>query len=290
MAFFKCIACPFECNDVSICGKFLVPRVKLSTKKIEELGFYHVYPGAYVLFVETFSCNLGCKDCLYPHIFTKGLFEVQESIEGDVIILSCNSGKNYELLDKIKVRKALGLITHGFLNQEILKKYVEKTDFFMIVFFGFSKDSYAHLTISRSALKYAKEATKFLVKNDKFLEIRYVVVEHVNDGKDELKAFFEWILNLDDSIPVHIKRFYSLESKRAPTRNEKLFLAYKIAREIGLKYVYIDDLFKHEAKNTYYGGKLVIERIGDETRIISPELLEKIPIYGEIRNYGGIIT
>ena len=193
-------------------------------------------------------------------------------------------------MDKIKVRKALGLITHGFLNQEILKKYVEKTDFFMIVFFGFSKDSYAHLTISRSALKYAKEATKFLVKNDKFLEIRYVVVEHVNDGKDELKAFFEWILNLDDSIPVHIKRFYSLESKRAPTRNEKLFLAYKIAREIGLKYVYIDDLFKHEAKNTYYGGKLVIERIGDETRIISLKLLEKIPIYGEIRNYGGIMT
>ena len=70
--------------------------------------------------------------------------------------------------------------------------------------------------------------------------------------------------NLGDDVPIHFSRFmpaFKLNNL-PPTPLEKLEEAYKIAKDAGLKYVYIGNVPGHRWENTYCHicEELLIER------------------------------
>ena len=83
----------------------------------------------------------------------------------------------------------------------------------------------------------------------------------------EIREMCVWIRdNLGTDVPVHFSRFmpsFQL-ANLPPTPVEKLDEAYRIATEVGLKYVYIGNVPGHTYENTYCPkcGKLLIGRVG----------------------------
>ena len=71
---------------------------------------------------------------------------------------------------------------------------------------------------------------------------------------------------MGDEVPVHFIRFFPQYKMldTPPTSIEFLETAWKIAKEEGLKYVYIGNVPGHPKENTYCPkcGKLLIRRFG----------------------------
>ncbi len=254
---------------------------------IEELGFYHLYPGSTALYLLFPGCNLRCLFCPEWKIVMKKPAEIEEftgiinpekiidiaiNEKVDGIVLSCNSILNYDyirLLIKSLSNKNLYLsaITNGVINIDYLLDIIRKIDGFLIRFFGFTIKSYSKVSIFPQGHLKALETVNRLVKMNKHVEVSYTVIRGINDSTDELNSFFTAIREISNDIPVHIRRFKPnyMMLDRTPTRNKSLVDTYKLAKKLGLNYVYIDDIFEGNEKNTYCpkDGYLLVRRIGN---------------------------
>ena len=89
----------------------------------------------------------------------------------------------------------------------------------------------------------------------------------LNDGKEEIAGLCDWLLaNLGPDVPIHFTRFHPayLLQNLPVTPLESLEQAYDIAKEKGLHYPYIGNVYGHKGENTYCHscGKLLIGRRG----------------------------
>lgn len=100
-----------------------------------------------------------------------------------------------------------------------------------------------------------------------WFEVVNLVVPMHNDDLSKITEMCQWISdNLGTEIPLHFSRFwpsYKL-SRLAGTPVGTLEQAIEIARENGLKYVYIGNVPGHEAGDTYCPqcGECLIKRVG----------------------------
>ncbi|MGQ9469180.1 MAG: hypothetical protein ACUVTD_05065 [Nitrososphaerales archaeon] len=125
-------------------------------------------------------------------------------------------------------------------------------------------------------------------------EITDLIVPKIGDNIDEARKLSEWIYeNLGPDIPIHFLRFHpDYKLTHLPsTPIETLEKHYKVAREIGLNYVYIGNAPGHRLEHTYCPecGKIVVKRFGfditgwyldDHNRCINCGY--KIPIVGRL--------
>ena len=77
----------------------------------------------------------------------------------------------------------------------------------------------------------------------------------------------EWIRdNLGDDVPLHFSRFFPQFKLRniPPTPIATLKRAYRIAKEVGLKYVYIGNVPGIEEESTFcpHCGRVLVRRSG----------------------------
>ncbi|MEM1583910.1 MAG: AmmeMemoRadiSam system radical SAM enzyme [Nitrososphaerota archaeon] len=99
------------------------------------------------------------------------------------------------------------------------------------------------------------------------IEITDLVVPKIGDSLEAAKKLAEWVYeNLGPDTPIHFLRFHPdyrlLHLPLTPV--EVLEKHYKIAREAGLRYVYVGNVPGHPYENTYCPecGKIVVERRG----------------------------
>jgi pyruvate formate lyase activating enzyme len=87
-----------------------------------------------------------------------------------------------------------------------------------------------------------------------WFEITNVVIPQANDTPDELRRMCDWILAyLGDEVPVHFTAFHPdfRLRDRGRTPRETLLVAYDIARQTGLKYVYVGNVQALAQQSTY---------------------------------------
>ncbi|MCS7228304.1 MAG: radical SAM protein, partial [Endomicrobia bacterium] len=89
----------------------------------------------------------------------------------------------------------------------------------------------------------------------------------MNDNPEEIKKMCLWIKeNLGDETPLFFSRFYPMYKLTTlpPTSVETLEKAYNIAKNVGLKYVYIGNVPGHPYESTYCAkcNKVLIKRVG----------------------------
>jgi pyruvate formate lyase activating enzyme len=99
-----------------------------------------------------------------------------------------------------------------------------------------------------------------------WVEITTLIIPGQNDSKEELTNIAEFIAKLDNNIPWHISAFHpDFEfNELPPTPPETLNLAFRIAKEKGIKYVYLGNLHSDNKENTYCPSceKILIKRNG----------------------------
>jgi pyruvate formate lyase activating enzyme len=176
--------------------------------------------------------------------------------------------------DTAKLVKKAGLytvyVTNGFIEEAPLREIAPYLDAMNIDVKAFQEEFYRKICKARLApvLKACELAKELGIH----LELTYLVIPKLNDAVDEVTRFCEWIKEkLGAEVPVHFSRFHpDYRMTNAPaTPLETLFALYKIAQQVGLRYVYLGNIPHGEYENTRCPacGTVLIERYGYSTTV-----------------------
>ena len=298
----QCLLCPRKCvldvGQRGVCTVRINKDGKLYTlgygnpvavhiDPIEKKPFFHVAPGEPVFSLAVAGCNMRCIFCQNWQISQSRPDETQnynlspEEVVEKTIKSNCKfiaytytePTVFYEyMLDIVKLAREKGIknTMHscGYINAEPLRELLKYMDAVNIDLKGFTEEFYAKIGLL-AQLKPVLETLKIIKEDGIWLEITNLLIPGFNDDPKKIKEMCIWIKeNLGDEVPLHFSRFipnYKLQNL-PPTPIEKLEEAYKIAKEVGLKYVYIGNVPGHAGENTYCPncGKIIVKRIGYE--------------------------
>jgi pyruvate formate lyase activating enzyme len=259
--------------------------VAVNADPIEKKPFFHVMPGEKAFSIAVAGCNMRCLFCQNWQISQAKPDEVAtyDMPPERVVKLAKENGCKfvvytyteptvfYEyMLDTAKLVRKEGLYngmhTCGYINEEPLKELLKQMDAVNVDLKGFSEEFYRKMG-AFAELKYILDTIKAVRDAGVWLEITNLIIPGLNDSPEEIRRMCVWIKeNVGTEVPVHFSRFMpAFELKNLPpTPVSRIEEACAIAKEVGLKYVYIGNVPGHPRESTYCPacGKLLIQRAG----------------------------
>lgn len=272
-----CRICPNECTlkegEVSDCHNRIVRKSKLYTMAygnpcavnvdpVEKKPLYHFLPGSSAFSIATAGCNFACLNCQNWTISqtsplkTKNYDLPPEDVVASAKANNCKSIAYtysepvtfYEYVyETSKIAKQEGIrnimVSNGYINPAPLKELCRYIDGANIDLKSFSDATY--LKLNGGKLQPVLDALKIYRDEGVWLEITNLVIPGYNDTPDEIKLMCKWLFsNGFADTPIHFTRFqplYKLEHL-PPTPLAILNSAAGIAREAGLRYVYVGNV------------------------------------------------
>jgi pyruvate formate lyase activating enzyme len=294
-----CRICPNECvlkeGELSDCRNRIVRNSKLYTMAfgnpcavnidpVEKKPMYHFLPGSSSFSIATAGCNFACLNCQNWTISqtspdkTKNYDLPPAEVVANAAINNCRSiaytysepVTYYEYVyETSRLAREKGIrnimVSNGYINKEPLKELCRFIDGANIDLKSFSDSTYLKLTGGK--LQPVLDTLKTYRDEGVWLEITNLVVPGWTDKPDEIRMMCSWLAaNGFTDTPLHFSRFhpeYKLEHL-PPTPAAILNTAAAIAREAGLKHVYVGNLPGAGHSNTVCPscGQKVIERSG----------------------------
>ncbi|MEI2778212.1 MAG: AmmeMemoRadiSam system radical SAM enzyme [Tetrasphaera sp.] len=254
-----------------------------SIDPIEKKPLAHFYPGSSVLSFGTAGCNLGCKFCQNWDISkSREMDRLMDSAGPDDIARAaadwrCRSvAFTYNdpvIFTEYAVDVAAACRERGLLNVAVTAGYVHdepRRDFFAAMdavnvdLKAFTDEFYAKVTGAR--LRPVLDTLTYLVhETSVWTEITTLLIPGYNDSDAELTAMFEWVLReLGPDVPHHLSAFHPDHRMRdvSPTPLATLVRARRLARDVGLRFVYTGNLTNRAGEVTSCPscGTALIER------------------------------
>jgi len=321
----QCLACIRKCvlneSQIGFCGVRKNVKGKLmllvhslpnavNVDPIEKKPLFHFLPGSLALSIGTQGCNFACQFCQNYDLSQRREIIGTKFTPSQAVRMALDYGCKsisytyneptifieyaYDV-GKLARKKGLAntFVTNGYESEEaieLMKKFLDAAtvDFkangnlnFYLKYMSVSKEEEIYQTL-------------LLMKEAGFhIEITDLIIPKIGDNLEDARKLVKWIIeNLGEETPIHFLRFFPsyLLNNLPPTPIETLEKHAKIAKEEGLKFVYIGNVPGHPLENTYCPscGKAVIERYGIE--VVGWHLDEnfrcnycktKIPIKGE---------
>lgn len=258
--------------------------VAVSAGPIEKAPFHHFHPGHRRRTIATVGCNMRCKHCqnwtisqrtveeisyhpLSPHeivegVLREGLTSVSFTYTEPTVFFEYM----YEIAELAQERGLkTTLVTNGFINPVPLRAVLQHLDAVRVDLKAFTETFYRD--ISGASLAPVLDTLKIIQEEGVHLEIINLVIPTLNDCPDEIREMCEWIKeNLGHDVPLHFNRFWPAFrlTHFSPTPIETLKTAAGIAREVGLRFVYIGNLPGHRYDSTFcpYCESRLIHRVG----------------------------
>jgi len=259
--------------------------VSMAADPIEKKPLYHFWPGSQVFSIAAPGCNFRCLHCQNWTISQASVEEIscEETPPERVIELTERYGckgvaHTYSeptiwteyAQDVGKLAHEKGLynvyVTNGYIELDALAELSPFLDAMNVDVKSFSDEFYRRIC-GVPSVRPVLDTCEWAVEHGIHLEITNLLIPGENDGEEEIRALCRWAVEkLGPGVPVHFSRFYPHYklADRPPTPVETLERAVKIAREEGLRYIYIGNVPGHEADNTRCPecGELLIERQG----------------------------
>jgi len=271
----KCVLCPNFClisdKGLGICrtrknlnGKLVSLSygypIAMHIDPIEKKPIYDWMPGTHTFSIGTAGCNLRCMFCqnyeisqISPQDIPTPYIEPEE-IVSKAIENKCPSISYtytdpiafYEyVLDTAKIARKKGLknvlVTNGYINPEPTKKLLKFIDAANVDFKAFDEEFYRK--VCGGKLKPVLGTMKLIKKMGIHIEVTNLLIEGLNADEKMIRELCKWVKkNLD--CPIHFSRFFPMHkmSDKGPTKMETLLKAEKIAKEEGLKKVYLGNV------------------------------------------------
>lgn len=242
---------------------------------IEKKPLNHFLPGTAVLSFGTAGCNLACKFCQNWDISKSREVDTLCDAAGPETIalaaerLGCASvAFTYNdpvvfleyAVDVARACRARGLrtvaVTAGEICDEPRRELFAAMDAANVDLKAFSQSFYRNvcggeLQTVLETLEYLKHETEV------WFEITTLLIPGLNDSTAELTALSRWIVDqLGKDVPLHFTAFHPdwKMLDRPATPPETLRRARVIAREAGLRYVYIGNIRDEEGAETLCSG------------------------------------
>ena len=256
--------------------------VSAAVDPIEKKPLFHVLPASRAMSIATAGCNLGCVFCqnwqisqMYPenvpHRKVTPEWVVESAVQSrcDTIAYTYNEPSVfYEfMVDTATLAHAKGIrnvwITCGYINPEPLRKLCKVIDAANVDLKGFTDVFYKRYLAAK--LAPVLSTLKVLKEEGVWFEITNLIIPDVNDEPGQIREMCKWIVaNVGPDVPVHFSRFhpdYKLRNKPS-TPLATLDMAARVAREVGVRYVYVGNVRRSDSGNTYCPQcrRLLIER------------------------------
>jgi len=294
-----CGVCPHNCTIKEGNGGFCNNKVNykgtlysiayanpcsLNLDPIEKKPLLHFLPQSKSLSLAIAGCNFRCLNCQNWSISQVGPHEtrnyeiwpeqlVKYARNNDASSISYTYSEPvvfYEYMyDAAKIahenKIANVLVSNGYINEKPLRelcRYINAANIDLKSF-----DEKMHFNLTKGDLKHVLNTLKILREEKVWVEITNLIVPQWSDDFDTIKRMCEWLMNNNlGHFPLHFSRFspmYKL-THLPSTPVSMLENAYKIAKDAGIKYVYIGNVPGHEAENTICPkcGKILILRKG----------------------------
>lgn len=282
-----CKLCPRECElrdgKRGVCfvrmadqGEIVLTTYGLSSgfcvDPIEKKPLNHFLPGTPVLSFGTAGCNLTCKFCQNweisksRHTETISQIATPEQISQKAMNLGCRSvAFTYNdpvifmeyALDVAEACHAHDIktvaVTAGYINPLPRIEFFSGIDAANVDLKGFTESFYhkicgGHLSPVLDTLLYLRHETKV------WFELTTLLIPGENDSAKELEQLCRWIVDeLGQGVPIHFTAFHPdfKMMEIPPTSINTLRLAARIAKDAGIHYVYLGNVFSPADQGTY---------------------------------------
>jgi pyruvate formate lyase activating enzyme len=253
---------------------------------IEKKPLYHFMPGSLSYSLGTVGCNFRCMHCQNYTISQMRLDEVHtieispEDAVNHAVFEGCRSiAFTYNeptiwfeyTYDVARLAHDAGIatvyVTNGYITEEALRTIAPYLDAFRVDIKSFSEEFYKKICSAR--LEPVLNSAKLARELGMHVEVINLIIPTLNDSPEELRKLVKWTHdNLGEHTPLHFTRFYPYyKLDMLPTTPLNILeTAYSIAKDEGMKYVYIGNVPDTEHENTYCPscGELLIKRYGFE--------------------------
>ncbi len=251
---------------------------------VEKKPLYHFLPGTRTFSLATAGCNLRCRYCQNWQISQRPPEETRNidlppgSVVSEAITQGCQTiSYTYSepivffeyTYDSSRLARDRGLrnilVTAGYIEQEPLRELCTVIDAANVDLKGITEEYYR--TMSQGTLRPVQEAIVTMKKMGVWVEITNLLVPTANDSVEDIRSLVRWVkANCGVDTPLHFSRFWPTHKllNLPPTPEETLRKAWDIAREEGLRFVYIGNMPGHPGNSTSCPscGKMLIHRRG----------------------------
>ncbi len=262
--------------------------VALHVDPMEKKPLFHFYPGRQILSLATAGCNLGCRFCQnwsisqafpektpFRRLMPAQIVDAaRKNLIPAIAYTYTEPSVYYEyMLETARLARAAGLknvlVSCGYMNEKPLRELAKVMDAANVDLKGFSEDFYREYCNAR--LQPVLDALKILREEKVHVEITNLVIPGGNDDPDMIRRMCQWIRKeMGAETPTHFSRYhpdYKME-RPGPTPASTLEMAARIAREEGLKNVYIGNIATSGGEDTLCPNcaKVLIRRYGFTVR------------------------
>jgi len=296
----RCTACARYCqikkDQIGLCGirgnkdgkleLFVYGKVIAGhVDPIEKKPVTHYYPGSKIFSIATTGCNWLCKYCQNSDISQRRKVEGVDMTPDEVVTTTIKYGAQgiaytynqpsifieFARDCGIAARKK-GLmnifVSNGYDTPETVKMMGEFLDAITVDFKGSAEPEFTRKFIAVpdpkpifDTLLEIRDKTKIHV------EITDLIVPKVGDNLEYARKLSKFIYDeFGPEMPIHFLRFhpdYKMMDYE-PTPVKTLEKHYQVAKEEGLKYVYLGNVPGHPWEHTYCSecNKIVVKRFG----------------------------
>jgi len=294
----RCTLCPRDCRlqdgQAGFCfirrnegGRMVTSGYGRTTgfasDPIEKKPLNHFYPGTQVLSFGTVGCNLGCRFCQNWDISKARTSEraMGAHSPSDVVDLALASGCpsvafTYNdpvtwaewAIDVAKEARRRGVktvfVTAGYVHAEARREIFAHMDATNVDLKAFTEEFYGKVSLAH--LAPVLETLEWLAgEKSVWTEVTNLMIPGLNDEPGETRRLAEWVRDhMGPDVPLHFTAFHPdyKMMDRPPTPPRTLSEARRIAREVGLRYVYTGNVHDPEGQTTWCPGcgAAVIER------------------------------
>lgn len=269
---------------------------------IEKKPLYHFFPGSKSFSVATPGCNFRCSWCQnwqisqMPRQMKMPEYQriMPKEIVRQAVGLNCQSiaytyteptiffEYNYDIARAAKNEGLQNVyVTNGFMTSEMIEMIAPYLDAANIDIKAFRDETYR--TQMGGQLEPVLESCRLMKSKGIWLEITTLIVPKFNDSMEEINELATFIYEeLGAETPWHLSRFYPQYQlcDVAPTQESTLYEAKQIGESVGLKYVYLGNVFGHNATKCHHCGHELI------TRTSYPVRFHNLGSEGECLNCG----
>ena len=253
----------------------------IASDPIEKKPLYHFHPGANIVSIGSFGCNLRCdfcQNCEISQIDQRMLSRHSSRDPGDIVSKAAlhknNIGLAYTyneptvyfeyMLSCAMLIKDQDLsnvmVTNGYINQAPLDELIPYMDAFNVDLKSFRDKFYKDR--SEANLKPVLDTIERIAKSETHLELTFLIIPGHNDDEHEWKDMLDWIAdNCGRETILHVSRYFPhFKMDKPPTPISTLERFLEMARE-RCDYVYPGNTPQLE-NHTYCPecGNLLIER------------------------------
>ena len=254
---------------------------------IEKKPLYHFKPSSRVLSISTVGCNFFCSFCQNYEIsqfrLEKGLYgkyySPEEIVEAALYYKADGFSYTYNepivfyeyMYDTANLAGKRGLfntmVTNGYLELDAAEELSRVMNAATVDFKGGANKDFYRKYMGVQDPEPIFQTVELLYEKGVFIEITNLVIPKLGDKAEDVKKLSKWIAErLSPEVPLHLLRFHP-DYKMLhvpPTPVETLEELARVARDEGLQYVYLGNVWGHKLENTYcpHCGSIAIRRYG----------------------------